>query len=202
MKNWNKNINIPNALSALRILLIVPFVIFFMQNKILLAAAMIVISGLSDMFDGMIARKFNQFTQLGQMLDPFADKLTQGTVAVCLAIKQPLLIPVLAIFVFKELSMITAGCLLIKRKKKPCGAKWFGKVATGMFYISVTIIVALNGIWHYENDVLTISMLSVTAAFMIYAFIKYFMIFLKIWNSDDPEDDLDLQLLQRRENKS
>jgi cardiolipin synthase len=202
MKNWNKNINIPNALSALRIVLIVPFVIFFMQNKIALAAAMIIISGLSDMFDGMIARKFNQFTQLGQMLDPFADKLTQGTVAVCLAIKQPLLIPVLAIFVFKELSMITAGCLLIKRKKKPCGAKWFGKVATGMFYISVTIIVALNGIWHYENDALTISMLSVTAAFMIYAFIKYFMIFLKIWNSDDPEDNLDLQLSQKRESKS
>lgn len=194
MRDWNKNINVPNALSVLRILLIVPFVIFFMHNQILLAAAMIILSGLSDMFDGMIARKFNQFTQLGQMLDPFADKLTQGTVAVCLAIKQPLLIPVLAIFVFKELSMIIAGFVLIKRKKKPCGAKWFGKVATGMFYVSVTVIVALNGIWHYENDALTITMLSVTAAFMIYAFIKYFMIFLKIWNSTDPKDSLDLEL--------
>lgn len=194
MRDWNKNINVPNALSVLRILLIVPFVIFFMHNQILLAAAMIILSGLSDMFDGMIARKFNQFTQLGQMLDPFADKLTQGTVAVCLAIKQPLLIPVLAIFVFKELSMIIAGFVLIKRKKKPCGAKWFGKVATGMFYVSVTVIVALNGIWHYENDALTITMLSVTAAFMIYAFIKYFMIFLKIWNSTDPRDSLDLEL--------
>jgi cardiolipin synthase len=197
MRDWNKNINVPNALSALRILLIVPFVIFFMHNQILLAAAMIILSGLSDMFDGMIARKFNQFTQLGQMLDPFADKLTQGTVAVCLAIKQPLLIPVLAIFVFKELSMIIAGFVLIKRKKKPCGAKWFGKIATGMFYVSVTVIVALNGIWHYENDALTITMLSVTAAFMIYAFIKYFMIFLKIWNSTDPKDSLDLELRKR-----
>lgn len=197
MRDWNKNINVPNALSALRILLIVPFVIFFMHNQILLAAAMIILSGLSDMFDGMIARKFNQFTQLGQMLDPFADKLTQGTVAVCLAIKQPLLIPVLAIFVFKELSMIIAGFVLIKRKKKPCGAKWFGKLATGMFYVSVTVIVALNGIWHYENDALTITMLSVTAAFMIYAFIKYFMIFLRIWNSTDPKDSLDLELRKR-----
>lgn len=197
MRDWNKNVNVPNALSALRILLIVPFVIFFMHNQILLAAAMIILSGLSDMFDGMIARKFNQFTQLGQMLDPFADKLTQGTVAVCLAIKQPLLIPVLAIFVFKELSMIIAGFVLIKRKKKPCGAKWFGKLATGMFYVSVTVIVALNGIWHYENDALTITMLSVTAAFMIYAFIKYFMIFLRIWNSTDPKDSLDLELRKR-----
>ncbi len=197
MRDWNKNINVPNALSALRILLIVPFVIFFMHNQILLAAAMIILSGLSDMFDGMIARKFNQFTQLGQMLDPFADKLTQGTVAVCLAIKQPLLIPVLAIFVFKELSMIIAGFVLIKRKKKPCGAKWFGKLATGMFYVSVTIIVALKGIWNIENIPLTVTMLSVTAAFMIYAFIKYFMIFLRIWNSTDPKDSLDLELRKR-----
>ena len=201
MRNWNKNINIPNALSALRIILIVPFVIFYMQDKIALAAAMIVISGLSDMFDGMIARKFNQFTQLGQMLDPFADKLTQGTVAVCLAIQQTLLIPVLAIFVFKELSMIIAGCVLVKRKKKPCGAKWFGKIATGMFYVSVTIIVALKGIWNIENIPLTVTMLSVTAGFMIYAFIKYFMIFLKIWNSNDPKDSLDLELTKKREQK-
>jgi len=202
MRNWNKNINIPNALSALRIILIVPFVIFFMNNQIALAAAMIVISGLSDMFDGMIARKFNQFTELGQMLDPFADKLTQGTVAVCLAIKQPILIPVLAIFVFKEVSMIIAGCVLVKRKKRPCGAKWFGKLATGMFYVAVTLIVALKGIWNYSNNTLTITMLSITAAFMIYAFVKYFMIFLKTWNSTDPNDSLDLELSKKREQKS
>jgi cardiolipin synthase len=111
------------------------------------------------------------------MLDPFADKLTQGTVAACLAIKQPMLIWLLAIFVFKEVSMIIGGCILVKKKKKPCGAKWFGKVATTMFYISFTLIVALKGIWHYENDILTITMLSITAAFMIYAFIRYCRIF-------------------------
>ena len=75
MKRWNKNINIPNALSVLRIILIVPFVYFFMNGKILEAVACLVLSGLSDMFDGMIARKFNQFTELGKMLDPVADKM-------------------------------------------------------------------------------------------------------------------------------
>ena len=55
MKHWNKNINIPNALSVLRILIIIPFVYFFMNMRILEAMACLVISGLSDMFDGMIA---------------------------------------------------------------------------------------------------------------------------------------------------
>lgn len=198
----NKNLNIPNALSALRVVLIVPFAIFFMQGRIALAATMLIISGLSDMFDGMIARKFNQFTELGKMLDPFADKLTQGTVAVCLAIKQPMLIWLLAIFVFKEVSMIIGGCILVKKKKKPCGAKWFGKVATTMFYISFTLIVALKGIWHYENDILTITMLSITAAFMIYAFIRYCRIFFDLLHSTDPKDNLDLELTKKQQIKN
>lgn len=80
------------------------------------------------MFDGMIARKFNQITELGKMLDPLADKLTQGTVAICLAVEYPVLIPVLLIFVVKELGMLIGGCFLLKRKSAPAlpsgMAKW------------------------------------------------------------------------------
>ena len=94
MKEWNKNITIPNLLSVLRILLILPFVYFFMTGNVLLAGLMLALSGLSDLFDGMIARKFNQVTDLGKMLDPVADKLTQGTVAICLAIWEPVLLPI------------------------------------------------------------------------------------------------------------
>ena len=98
MATRNKNINIPNALSVLRILLIIPFVIFFMRDQIWLAVLMMVLSGLSDMLDGKIARRFNQFTELGKMLDPLADKLTQATIVVCFAIKQPAFIPLLSVF--------------------------------------------------------------------------------------------------------
>ena len=145
MKNWNKNINVPNALSLFRIVLIVPFVYYFLHEQIVPAAACLVLSGLSDMFDGMIARKFHQITELGKMLDPVADKLTQGTVAVCLAIEQPVLIPLLAIFIVKELLMLVAGSFLVlKKKKRPTGSKWYGKVATILFYFSFTILLRLN----------------------------------------------------------
>ncbi|MCY1713774.1 CDP-alcohol phosphatidyltransferase family protein [Caproiciproducens galactitolivorans] len=190
MKNRNKNINIPNGLSILRILLIIPFVYYFMRNELVPAGIVLILSGLSDMLDGMIARKFNQFTELGQMLDPLSDKLTQGAVAVCLAIEQPVLIPLLGIFVLKEVLMVVAACLLIKKKKRPTGSRWYGKVATVLFYISFAVIVAMK-IWNMENLTVTIVLLSITAAFMIYAFIQYFKIYLSILHSDDPKDAID-----------
>lgn len=202
MKNRNKNINIPNALSMLRIILIVPFVIYFIHDDIMQATVVLVISGLSDMFDGMIARKFNQFTELGQMLDPLSDKLTQGAVAVCLAVKQPILIPLLAIFILKEILMVAAACLLIGKSKKPGGSKWYGKIATILFYVSFTIIVALKGIWGIENLTVTITLLSITAAFMIYAFVQYVKIFVAILHSDDPQYAMDMyEVMDKKTNK-
>nr|WP_319489969.1 CDP-alcohol phosphatidyltransferase family protein [uncultured Caproiciproducens sp.] len=195
MKNRNKNINIPNGLSVLRIILIIPFVYYFMRNELLQAAIVLVVSGLTDMFDGMIARKFNQFTELGQMLDPLSDKLTQGAVAICLAIEEPVLIPLLGIFVLKEALMVIAACFLIKKNKRPGGSKWYGKVATTLFYISFAIIVALKGIWKIQNLTVTIILLSITAAFMIYAFVQYFQMYLSILQSNDPKDAMDIDEL-------
>lgn len=201
MKKRNKNINIPNALSLLRIILIVPFVVYFVHDEIPQAALVLVISGLSDMFDGMIARRFNQFTELGQMLDPLSDKLTQGAVAVCLAIKQPVLIPLLAIFIVKEVLMVAAACVLIQRKKRPGGSKWYGKVATTLFYLSFITIVALKGIWGIENLAITLTLLSITAAFMIYAFIQYAKGYLAILHSDDPQYRMDFNEVMDKKRK-
>lgn len=201
MKNWNKNINIPNALSVLRIILIVPFGVYFIHDQIEQAAVVLIISGLSDMFDGMIARRFNQFTELGQMLDPLSDKLTQGAVAVCLAVKQPVLIPLLGIFVIKEILMVGAACLLIRKRKRPGGSKWYGKVATMLFYVSFTIIVALKGIWGIEYLWVTVMLLSITAAFMIYAFVQYAKVFLAILRSDDPRYAMNMHEVMDNKNK-
>ena len=201
MKNRNKNINIPNALSVMRIILIVPFVVFYMHDQIVPAAIVLILSGLSDMLDGVVARKFNQFTELGQMLDPFSDKLTQGAVAVCLAVKQPVLIPLLGIFVIKEILMVSAACVLLKKNKKPGGSKWYGKVATTLFYFSFTVIVALKGIWGIQNIAITLALLSVTAVFMIYAFVQYAIIYTAILQSDDPKYAMNMNELMDKKQK-
>ena len=95
--------------------------------------------------------------------------------------------PLLGIFVLKELLMLIAGLILIKKKKRPCAAKWYGKVATILFYVSFVTIFALKAIWHYESMTLTGILLSVTAGFMIYAFLRYFQVFVHILRSDDPD---------------
>lgn len=197
MKNKNVNLNIPNLLSFLRILLIAPFVTCYLTDHTVWAWVMLGLSGISDFLDGKIARSFHQITDLGKVLDPVADKLTQGAVAVCLAVKQPMLWPLLGIFVLKELLMLIAGLILIKKKKRPCAAKWYGKVATILFYVSFVTIFALKAIWHYESMTLTGILLSVTAGFMIYAFLRYFQVFVHILRSDDPKDSMHIQLRQK-----
>lgn len=191
MTYHNKNLNIPNALTVLRMILIIPFVIFYVNKQYIPAVVVLIISGITDALDGFIARNFNQFTELGKMLDPLSDKLTQGSVALCLAIQYPILLPFFLIFIIKEVGMVIAALVLIKKRKKPCGSKWYGKIATILFYISFVTIVAMR-IWNIENMTLTVVLLSITASFMIYALIRYFVIFLSILKSDDPENRLDI----------
>lgn len=194
-KPRNQNLTVPNALSALRIVIVPFFAWMYLTGHTIIATLLLAFSGLSDLFDGMIARKFNQVTELGKMLDPLADKLTQGVVAICLAIKYPVIFPVLTIFVLKELAMLCCAVVLLQRKKRPCAAKWYGKVGTVMFYTSVGVIVVMDGIFHVTGTVfrsVSYGLLLVTAVMMIYAGIKYFQIFLVILRSDDEKYELDL----------
>ena len=201
-RQFNKNLNIPNALTVLRFFLIFPFVYYFMHDDYLPAFIILAVSGITDLLDGWIARKFNQFTELGEMLDPLFDKLTQAAIAVCFAIKEPILVPLLAIFVVKEALMVAGAVKMIgKNKKKPGGSKWYGKAATVLFYISFGTIVGLKWIWNFENLPLDIVLLSITAAFMIYAFVRYAKIYFAILHSDDPKYNLDIQEVMDKKKK-
>ena len=194
-KPINQNLTVPNALSVLRILIIPFFAWFFMRDQLAAAVVLLVLSGLSDCVDGFIARRLNQVTELGKMLDPLADKLTQGVVALCLAMKFPVIGPVLLVFILKELVMLCCAIGLLKKKKRPCAAQWYGKVATVMFYVSVALIVVMDGFLHVEGlafQVISYVPLILTAPMMIYSAVRYFQIFLKILRSDDEKYELSL----------
>ncbi len=178
IKKIKNNINIPNALSAIRILLLIPFTLSILKDNYIQAGIILVLSGLSDLLDGFIARRFNQVTKLGGMLDPVADKLTLVTVMVCIGSKFKEIIPLVTILVIKECSMLLAALFLLKKHKTPPIAKWYGKLGTIVFYISVVIIVSLKAIWHIENRVLNITLMFLTALCMVYAVIRYLKIFM------------------------
>ena len=88
--------------------------------------------------------------------------------ALCLAVKFPVICPVLAIFILKELTMLCCGgYLLLKKQKRPCAAQWYGKVATVMFYISVSVIVVIDGFFPVKPvtfEVVAYVLLILTAA--------------------------------------
>lgn len=194
-KARNKNLTVPNAMSVFRVLVIPFFVYFALQDNIPMALLMLGLSALSDALDGFVARKFNQITELGKMLDPFADKLTQGAVAICIAVRYPSICPLLFLLVVKELFMLFGACYLLQKKKKPCAAQWYGKVSTILFYLAIALIVVLDSFMHVTEPtfilVATIALV-VTAAFMIYTFIRYARIFQQILKSTDGTYDLDL----------
>ena len=178
--DWKKNLNIPNALSVLRLLLIVPFVLFFLNKRFVLAALMLLLSGLSDMLDGVIARRFNQFTPLGAMLDPVADKLTLGAVVVCMSVEFPVIIPLVVVLLMKEFLMLAASLVMLKKHVRPPKARWYGKIGTAFLYISVFVIVALKAIWNIENDALTLTLICITTALMLFAFGNYCVLFFRM----------------------
>lgn len=175
---------IPNALSFIRIILITPFVAFFVAakyitNNYIPAIIILAISGISDLLDGMIARKFHQESELGKVLDPLADKLTLIAVGVCLIFIQPYVLPLMIIMVLKDALMIIGGTIIINKGVIPPKSSWYGKASTFMFYISVGMVVLME-IFKYKNETLSLTVLGVTAGMMIFSLVNYAIIFFRI----------------------
>lgn len=170
-------LNIPNTLSIIRILMIPWFLWEFLnaqtQSDFTTAAVILVVSGLTDTIDGTIARKFNMITQLGKILDPLADKLTLASVITALWIKKPHLWWLCGLLILKELLMLIGGLKLHTSKVTIEGSKWFGKVATVLFYVIMVVIVAVPVL----SDHVTFGLLLFLLLFMLFAFLQYVFLF-------------------------
>ncbi len=179
-------VTIPNILSYLRLILVVPFVYYFIRGlyddprHYITAAVCIVVSGLTDCFDGLLARKLNQVTSLGKILDPLADKITLIAVAVCMVIYIPALLPLMLVLFIKDFTMLICGLVLLVKKIPLPASRWYGKLATVVFYISVTVIIFLKAVYQYENPTLILVLFCITAAVMIFALLNYSKMFLDI----------------------
>ena len=151
---------IPNLLSFLRILMIPVFAVLFYKGQheskgiyLLWAVVVLALSGLSDFFDGKIARRFNQISALGKLLDPIADKLTQATIAVMMFLSffqaeenktLHLFAWVFLLFIVKELVMLIGGLLMLMFGIRPGAAEIFGKAATMIFYLVMVAVMAFG----------------------------------------------------------
>lgn len=122
--------SIPNLLSLFRLLLIPLMVTLYVKGRSIAALIVFGISAASDIADGQIARRFNMVTDLGKMLDPLADKLTQGAALICVARSHPQLFFLLGFMAMKELAQAYIGGRIVKKTGHVFNAKWFGKLCT------------------------------------------------------------------------
>ena len=167
--------HVPNILTIIRFLLI-PFIIFyiFMGNYIL-AFAFFTISGITDIADGFIARKFNLISNFGKLMDPLADKLTQISTLTSLVLTNIIPIWILIIVLLKEFIMIV-GASFLYGKDVVVYSRWYGKLATVLFYVAIVFSLltkqfALTGIWN-QLDFILYCLALITTVFALIMYVK------------------------------
>ena len=139
-----KKENIPNILTIIRFILI-PFIfISVISHRYLTALIIFTISALTDILDGYIARKYNYITDIGKLIDPLADKLTQVALLLALTILKILPLWIFIIVFIKEFVMVTSASVLYKRKDVVVYSKWYGKLATTLFYLAIVCSLIIN----------------------------------------------------------
>ncbi len=167
--------HIPNALTIIRILLIPLILLYIFTGNYILAFVLFTISGLTDIADGFIARKFNLISNFGKLMDPLADKLTQIATLTSLVITDIIPIWILIIVLLKEFIMIV-GASFLYGKDVVVYSKWYGKLATVLFYIAIVCSLllkqfALNGVWQ-QIDLLLYYLALVTTVFALVMYVK------------------------------
>ncbi|MDO5409401.1 MAG: CDP-alcohol phosphatidyltransferase family protein [Lachnospiraceae bacterium] len=144
MKRNLRIITIPNILSLFRLILIPVYASMYLNaasdQEYLNAGIILSISCITDMLDGWIARRFNQISDIGKILDPVADKLTQGVVLLCMAGKHPILWWVFGLLLIKELFQLIAGYLYLQKGNEVKGAVFSGKICTTVLFVSMILI--------------------------------------------------------------
>ena len=166
----DKVITVPNVLSVIRLCLIPLFIVQYVVFKRYdLAAITVIVSGVTDIADGFIARKFDMISHVGRILDPVADKLTQISVMLCLCFRYNAMIVLLAVLVVKELINGIIALIMLKRTKRTMDSKWHGKVATVLLY--VTLILHL--FWIDIPILLSHSLIAACGAAVLFSFVMY-----------------------------
>ena len=143
--------HIPNILTILRFIFIPIILYFIFIGNYILGIVFFTISGITDVLDGFIARKFNLISNFGKLMDPLADKLTQISVLASLVAVDIIPFWILVIVILKELLMVI-GASFLHGKDVVVYSKWYGKLATVLFYLAIVISLitkqfSLTGFW-------------------------------------------------------
>lgn len=171
--NSNKIITIPNIITIFRLFLLIPLFVTFFKEKYILSLIVIVVSGVSDVVDGTIARKFNMISEFGKIMDPVADKLTQLSVMILISFRQIYFLIPCAALVIKEVVSGIIGIYVVSKLKHMLFADWHGKLSTVFLYVMVGAHMFMLIVWGKIILPVSYVMLGISTALILLSFILY-----------------------------
>ena len=165
---------ISNFLSIVRILLVIPtvYVISIGRNDLFYYIAFIAI--LSDWLDGFLARKLNQITDLGKILDPVGDKVLIASVVIALFYYQGFPLWLMLVIVLRDVGILIGAFFIYDKQKQVTSSNWPGKIS--VTFIAVTILSFIAGWAEVFNWFIVLALLSIILSAFIYSkvFIKHY----------------------------
>lgn len=166
---------VPNALTIIRFLLIPVIIYSVIAGNYLLAFVLFTISGITDIADGFIARKFNLISNFGKLMDPLADKLTQISMLAILVINDIIPAWILVIVLLKEIAMVS-GASFLYGKDVVVYSRWYGKLATVLFYLAIVSSLLIEqfkiATWLSDLDLYLYYLALITTLFALVMYIK------------------------------
>jgi len=161
------DLNISNSLSFFRILLAIPIIycISILRNDIVLYLALAAV--ISDWLDGYFARKYNQITELGKILDPIADKITIGGAVIALSLYQDFPLWLTLIIVARDVVILVGALFIYEKHKQITSSNWPGKIT--VTFIAVAVITFLMGFKVYFDYLIIFTMVTITLSAIIYS---------------------------------
>lgn len=169
-KYGKKILTIPNILSFVRLAMI-PLICYCylgLENGGL-TALLLTLSGLTDVLDGIIARKYNMISEFGKAFDPIADKLTQGCMLLCLISRFHNILFMVGLLLVKEVLNGYMNMLIAKRTGKVYGAEWHGKMVTVLLYL----IMFAHLVWNTMSITVSNILIIVCCVVMLFSAVMY-----------------------------
>ena len=184
--------HIPNILTIIRFLLIPVIISYAFNHDYIAVIILLTISGVTDILDGYIARKFNFITNFGKLMDPLADKATQISLLGTLTLQKFIPIWIIVIVIIKEFLMIS-GASFLYGKELVVSSKWYGKLATVLFYIAIVcslfiqywnrlarnITYSLSPLPHFDTYIYYLAVISTIFSLIMYIKAFYLQGYLK-----------------------
>ena len=161
-----------NIISFLRVLFAAPIYYYISIHENMTALLFIFLAGLTDILDGYFARRWNQITTLGKIIDPLADKICTITGFLALSLYQDLPFWVTTAIIVRDLMILAASAVIISSKKLVMASNIPGKIA-------VLVITLLGLVYLLNIEIMKFPLIILAGIAIIYSFTNYSIIFFK-----------------------